>query len=139
MGNLSETYVSGDAGITLNKAALKLLVVQGLTSRRYADMVTFSSDTIMARLLRECCGVLPYDTKDPTGAERFMPFQPGHHYTYRLPRDATKDWYTQYSINPKEGLQACSEESVTFHYVLPRLMYRIHALLYGLCPRQFNQ
>ena len=30
--------------------------------------------------------ILPFDTKDEEGGERYMPFQPGHHLTYRPPK-----------------------------------------------------
>ena len=79
-------------------------------------------------------GVVPYDTKDEEGRERFHPFTPGGHYKYRKPKNnPDADWYPRYTIDLKFGLDCCSPSSATFHYVDPKLMYRIEALLYNLC------
>ena len=65
------------------------------------------------------------------------PFQPGHHYAYRLPADKTKDWYASYSINIKEGKEHCSPRSVAFHYIKGDMMKRLHAMFYHLCPEEY--
>lgn len=78
-------------------------------------------------------GILPYDTKDETGAERYMPFQPGHHLTYRPPADVKEDWYALDCVDCKWGLDHCSKQSVAFHYIKPPLMDRMHGILYGYC------
>lgn len=59
--------------------------------------------------------------------------KPGHHLQYKAPADKTKDWYANYSIDIKFGLDHCSEQSVAFHYIKPDLMKRMHAILYGHC------
>lgn len=98
-----------------------------------------SEDTMVAKILRKM-GVLPYDTKDDNGGERYMPFMPGHHYTYRLPKDPknSKDWYAKYSIDIKEGPEHCSPRSVAFHYVKDEAMKRLFALAYDVCPDVYN-
>ena len=132
MGDMEDIFNSGGSGYTLNKAALKTLVVDGLPTHR-PHAKTFSEDTVIARLFRKF-GIYAYDTKDSKGGERYMPFMPGHHYGYRMPADRTKDWYAHYSIDIKEGPDHCAEHSVAFHYVKGDSMYRLHALLYDLCP-----
>lgn len=116
----------------MNKAALKMLVTD-LIPNFLPHAHTFSEDTVIAKLFRKR-GVFPYETKDEEGSERYMPFMPGHHYGYRMPKDVTKDWYARYSINIKQGPEHSSRRSVAFHYVKENSMYRLHALLYGLCP-----
>ena len=75
MGDMKDIFNSGGSGYTLNKAALKTMVVQGFpTFRPHAK--TFSEDTMVARLLKQY-GVEPYETKDEQGGERYMPFMPG--------------------------------------------------------------
>jgi glycoprotein-N-acetylgalactosamine 3-beta-galactosyltransferase len=93
---------------------------------------------MVAKVLRKM-GVFPYDTKDDEGGERYMPFMPGHHWSYRLPPDPmnSKDWYAKYSIDIKEGAEHCSPRSVAFHYVKGEAMKRLFALAYGLCPKEY--
>jgi glycoprotein-N-acetylgalactosamine 3-beta-galactosyltransferase len=100
-GDMDEIFNSGGSGYTMNKAALKLLVVDGFT-KYFQHMKTFSEDTMVARVFKQF-NVLPYETKDKFGGERYMPFLPGHHYGYRLPQSSDTDWYAKYSINIKEG------------------------------------
>jgi glycoprotein-N-acetylgalactosamine 3-beta-galactosyltransferase len=131
-GDMTDIFISGGSGYTLNKAALKTLVVHGLP-KYMPHAHTFSEDTAAAHVLKNF-GVLPYETKDENGGERYMPFMPGHHYGYRLPADPATDWYARYSINIKEGVDHCAKFSVAFHYVKGVEMKRLYALLYGFCP-----
>lgn len=136
MGNMDEIFNSGGSGYTMNKAALKLLVTEGFPNY-FPHAHTFSEDTMVAKIFRKL-GVLPYDTKDEDGGERYMPFLPGHHWGYRMPKDTAKDWYAKYSINIKEGPEHCSPKSVAFHYVKDEMMKRLFALAYGLCPEKYR-
>jgi glycoprotein-N-acetylgalactosamine 3-beta-galactosyltransferase len=131
-GDLNDIYNSGGSGYTLNKAALKTLVVKGLPEY-FPHAVTFAEDATIARVYRNF-GVYPYETKDDAGGERYMPLTPGRHYGYRIPKDPRRDWYAKYSINIKEGLDHCSPRSIAFHYVKGNEMKRLFALLYHLCP-----
>lgn len=101
LGDMNEIFNSGGSGYTINKAALKRLVVDGFQNY-FQHMHTFSEDTMVARTFRQY-NVYPYETKDESGGERYMPFMPGHHYGYRIPKDIKSDWYAKYSINIKEG------------------------------------
>ena len=68
-GKLSRIYNSGGPGYTLNKAALKLLVNDGWGAA--AERQTYAEDLFLGAAFREN-GVLAYDTKDDSGAERYM-------------------------------------------------------------------
>jgi glycoprotein-N-acetylgalactosamine 3-beta-galactosyltransferase len=129
MGDMNDIFNSGGSGYTLNRAALKTMVVDGFPTF-FPNLKTFSEDTMVAKLLRQY-DILPYDTKDEAGGERYMPFMPGHHYSYRLDKS---DWYTKYSINIKTGVDHCAARSVAFHYVKEQDMVRLHAMFYKLCP-----
>ena len=145
MGDMNEIFNSGGSGYTINKAALKSMVVKGLPLY-FPHAHTFSEDTMTAKIFKKF-GVLPYDTKDDEGSERYMPFMPGHHLDYRVPSGCTpnplaetcRDWYPKYSINIKFGKEHCSKHSVAFHYVKDNSMKRMHALLYGKCPQKQAQ
>lgn len=131
-GDMNDIFISGGSGYTMNKAALKLLVTEGLENY-FPHAHTFSEDTMSARIFRKY-DVFPYDTKDENGGERYNPFQPGHHWGYRPPQDISKDWYAKYSIDVKWGKEHCSKHSVAFHYIKDDVQKRLHALLYNLCP-----
>eukprot|EP00934_Nitzschia_sp_Nitz4_P007586 Nitzschia sp. Nitz4//scaffold3_size479765//456684//459593//NITZ4_000191-RA/size479765-augustus-gene-1.631-mRNA-1//-1//CDS//3329551031//7576//frame0 len=134
-GNMEEIFDSGGSGYTMNKAALKLLVTEGFPNY-FPHAHTFSEDTMVARLFRKM-GVLAYDTKDDEGSERYMPFLPGHHWGYHLPKDKNSDWYAKYSIDIKEGPEHCSKQSLAFHYVKDQMMKRLFGLTYGLCSKEY--
>ena len=127
----NEIFNSGGSGYTLNRAALKTLVALSMPTCM-PHFESFSEDTMVARCLLKS-GVVPYDTKDDKGGERYMPFSPGHHLNYLPPDDVNKDWYAKYSIDVKWGLDHCAAKSVAFHYAKPELMRNMHAILYGYC------
>jgi hypothetical protein len=56
--------------------------------------------------------ILPYDTRDEFGRERFHPFTPGQHLGYRVP-PKDPDWYAKYSPELKVG--ACIYEPTTIN------------------------
>jgi len=118
-------------GYTMNKAALKTLVLN--FPNCFPHMHTFSEDVMGAACYRKN-GIVPYDTKDEEGGERYMPFAPGHHLTYRPPPNPKDDWYSNYSVEPmKWGIDHCAAKSVAFHYIKENLMKRMHAILYHYC------
>jgi len=66
-----------------------------------------------------------------------MLFNPGHHYSFCLPKDGMgDDWYVEYSIDIKEGENHCSPQSIALHYIKGHLMKRLFSLAYGLCPKE---
>lgn len=71
MGDMEDIFISGGSGYTMNRAALKLLVTQGLPSFN-PHRKTFSEDTMIARLFRKRFSVYPYPTQDEAGGERYM-------------------------------------------------------------------
>ena len=127
-------FNSGGAGYLLNGPALRLLNAQLTTEGNGCNphLEGFWEDVMVASCLRVGHGVVPYDTKDSLGRERFHPFTPGHHFTYQAPKKG-HDWYVDYSIDLKFGYDCCSEGSTTFHYMTPELTRRMYALWYGHC------
>jgi glycoprotein-N-acetylgalactosamine 3-beta-galactosyltransferase len=161
-GNWDRVFNSGGSGYTMNKAALKALVVNAFPTCM-PHSKTFAEDVMVAQCFRNKLKVFPYDTKDEHGGERYMPFavsiivsivsliinstshsnidsytilshpQPAHHLSYKIPKDVKSDWYANYSIDIKEGLDHCAARSVAFHYIKGDLMKRMYAILYGYC------
>lgn len=134
-GDQKELFNQGGSGYTMNKAALKMLVVGGFPNY-FTDAHTFKEDVTVAAVLRQF-HVHPYDTTDDQGGQRFMPYSPGFHYDFRQPETHGKGWYASYALENadyKEGVDHCAARSVSFHYIKPDLMYRLYALLYHICP-----
>ncbi len=73
-GNYDRIFNSGGSGYTLNKAALKSLVVDAFPVCM-PHLKTFAEDVMVAQCLRNKIHVYPFDTKDDNGGERYMPFQ----------------------------------------------------------------
>ena len=129
-GNAERMFNSGGAGYLLNRAALRLLAENALDNPAcQPHLKGFWEDVQVANCLKKAGGVLPYDTRDGLGRERFHPFTPANHLTYRVPPNG-KDWYAQYSIDLKIGEECCSTKSISFHYVKHQLMPKLHAFLY---------
>ena len=115
----------------MNRKALEVLNSQLETCQPH--LKGFWEDVMVNKCLKKK-GVTPYDTRDDKGRERFMPFKPGHHLHYALPKNNPEsDWYVKYTVDLKLGKECCSEESATFHYIEPDLMKRLYSLTYGLC------
>jgi hypothetical protein len=71
-GDKNEIYNLGGSGYTMNKVALKALVVNGLPNY-FPHVETFAEDTRVAAIFRKM-GIFPYETKDEAGEERYLPF-----------------------------------------------------------------
>ena len=131
-GNAERMFNSGGSGYSMNKAALKALVVDAFPTCM-PHLTTFAEDVMVAQCMRNKLQVFPFDTKDENGGERYMPFAPKHHLNYRIPENVKSDWYANYSVDIKTGLDHCAARSVAFHYIKGDLMKRLHAILYGRC------
>ena len=77
-------------------------------------------------------GIVPYDTKDEAGGERYMPLKPGDHLTDKFLKSVSH-WYSIFSVDVKRGIDHCAAKSVAFHYIKGDLMKRMHAILYHYC------
>ena len=108
-------FVAGTA-IILSRAALRILAH---TSSYNCSFEKFrethqAEDLALAICLRQL-GIRPHDTRDSSGAERFMVFSPdvmrvGDEYG-QLP-----SWYYNFSQNKLVGKGCCSESAIAFHY-----------------------
>ena len=123
-----EVFNSGGAGYILDKKALKILGENIDSPKCYAHQKGFWEDVNVAHCLRVSAKIEPYDTRDPQERERFHPFSPGQHLTYRIPKNP--DWYPQYNPYLKEGYDCCSPESISFHYCPEPLLRDLYTYTY---------
>jgi glycoprotein-N-acetylgalactosamine 3-beta-galactosyltransferase len=128
-GHAHGIYNSGGPGYTMNRAALKKLVVEGLPNVHPHEVRALEDKTI-GEVFR-AISVHAYDTKDDNGSERYMHFPPSFYYNFNV----SKAPYPQFFIDPKEGIDHSSPKSIAFHYVKDDLMKRVYSLLYHPCPR----
>ncbi|KAF7278777.1 hypothetical protein GWI33_008008 [Rhynchophorus ferrugineus] len=126
-------YMSGGAGYVLSKEALRRFVEIGLrNSSGCSKSDNGAEDVEMGRCL-ESVKVIAGDSRDSMGRGRFFPFVPEHHL---IPGHVSKSfWYWQYIYyENKEGMECCSDNAVSFHYVSPNQMYVLEYLIYHLRP-----
>lgn len=122
--NSNEPFVfnSGGAGYILDQKSLEKLGKDINNESCFPNKTTFSEDVQVALCLKNH-NILPYDTRDKNKEERFHPFTPELHLSYRY---SPNDWYTKYKPDLKYGLECCSSESHSFHYV--KVIYHIISL-----------
>jgi glycoprotein-N-acetylgalactosamine 3-beta-galactosyltransferase len=129
----NQYFYSGGSGYVLSRGALNKFLDTGY-SNCHVDVESSEEDVLFADCLQTIANVQIQDTSDPQGRERFHPFSPRTHLLWRPDFTLTYSWYKEYSQEwgLQYGLNCCSPESVTFHYVSNPVMVRhLHCLIYG--------
>lgn len=129
-----QLFNSGGSGYVLNAAAVSALMGVIDSDACGFDAVASYEDVLLGRCLglsrisAGASGILPGDTRDRLGRNRFHPMAPGYHLTYTPPAatDTTPsyktDWWNAYhdpDTNPLQdvGFDCCSDNSIAFHYI----------------------
>jgi hypothetical protein len=149
--NSGEVFLSGGAGVALNRVAIDTILAQwdATCTPLFAKHVWWrgaAPDVGFAQCLR-ALGIDPVVTRDARGAERFHAWSP-----LRLVRGAYDPWFTDYSAKAGEQIRSgpdgpfapaapsahgataptlscCAAGSVTFHYVEAPLAQFIDGVL----------
>lgn len=128
-------FNSGGAGYALSRGLLKkyAAALHSGDPGCLPDQKTSMEDVNTAACLRQVLNVGLTDTRDAHGRERFHPFSPGTHLTWK---PTPGDWYVKY--NEEWGVQlgeaCCAPDSVSFHYIKkPAMVRHLYKLLYGEC------
>lgn len=140
-GNMAKQFNSGGPSYVLNKLALGLFVSHIEEPACVPGLVGPWEDVMISKCLRESSNgaVLPYDTRDDKGRERFHPFTPGSHFNQRVENvTALKasgkkpGWFTSYSAwGLKTGYETHAPFSIGWHYIKPSYMHWMDKMLYG--------
>ncbi|GKY91430.1 hypothetical protein MPSEU_000115300 [Mayamaea pseudoterrestris] len=128
-GRSNDTYNTGGPGYTLNRAAVKTLVVDGLPYH-HADVVSPMEDVYISRVFA-LLGVVPYQTRDDNQGERYMHYSPSFYYNFQSNRIKR---FQKFYIDPVEGFNHSSPHSIAFHKIADGMMKRVHSLLNYQCP-----
>lgn len=130
---VKQGYMSGGAGYVLSKEALKRFVEVGIHNKSICRQDADGSEDVEMGKCMEGVHVDAGDSRDALGRGRFFPFVPEHHL---IPGHVSKDfWYWKYIYyESKEGMDCCSDNAVSFHYVSPNQMYVLEYLIYHLRP-----
>lgn len=131
--NMNQVWATGGPGYTLNKAALKLLIVEILPKIDFAHEVVSVEDMHIARAFRQW-GVYPLDTRDKFGSQRYVHWKPSFVWTY-IPKLPCKAWWygCTETLAKRWGHDYMSYNTVSLHKISPHEMKMIFAWLHGYC------
>lgn len=137
INNTELMFNTGGAGYILNKQSLSVLATS-LEAGQCSHLETSAEDVIVANCLR-ASGIVPWNTQDDFGADRFHHFAPHMAWVYPRPGFPGQEqwWYDNMVDYHGPGDAAVSAASLTFHWVRTPYMDALHQLL--LCIEEERQ
>lgn len=125
--------MSGGAGYVLSKEALIRLVEKGFADKDKCHQGSNRPEDVEIGRCLEKVNVIAGDSRDSQGRSRFLPFTPENHL---IPGNKNKEgWFKAYQFYKEEdGMNCCSDNAISFHYMKPKDMYIFEYLIYHLRP-----
>lgn len=124
----------GGCGYTINREALRLIGVEGGALDTHFAHKVDSREDLLTNSMLSLVGVFISDTRDDTGAFRYLTYAPARRILHRsrLP--------PAYNIPIREGMDQISNETVALHLKemdavvnMDEVIYRTHDILSGEC------
>lgn len=121
-------YFSGGAGYVMSKRALQKFVLEAIPDKKKCRQTEDGPEDWELGICMYNIGVYPGDGRDQFKREKFFPFHPEMHlFAWPSP------WYWSRIYYPTdEGLDCCSNYTISFHYIHPDVMYMMEYVIFYL-------
>lgn len=130
--NVHQGYMGGGAGYVISKEALKRFALEALNDYNLCSNLAYAEDVEMGQCL-ENVGVIAGDSRDFLERGRFFSFDPQNHF-FPHPENAAYWYWKHLFYKTDEGLDCCSDTTISFHYIEPVMMYLMDYLIYRIQP-----
>uniref|UniRef100_A0A914EGI2 N-acetylgalactosaminide beta-1,3-galactosyltransferase n=1 Tax=Acrobeloides nanus TaxID=290746 RepID=A0A914EGI2_9BILA len=121
---LENGYNSGGIYV-LSNAAMKLFSEQLYLNETLCSFNDYE-DVGIAKCF-ESLGILPLDTKDSHGKQRFLPFSVQQTFDGSLDEEKAEEWLVDV---PNQGFEAFSRELISIHHMTPEAIRSAEVFLY---------